>query len=83
LAVDEDHKAEFGILVSHFLAHRGIGIMLMNRLIEFCKAQQIKALWGDVADDNTAMLKLADKLGFRHYTRLGEPGIVRIELEIR
>jgi RimJ/RimL family protein N-acetyltransferase len=84
LSVDTDtSRAEFGILVSHFLAHRGVGIMLMHRLTEFCKAEKVKTLWGDVADDNTAMLQLADKLGFKHFTRLGEPGIVRIELDIR
>lgn len=75
-------RAEFGILVSHFVTGRGLGQHLMKRLIEFCRAKRIRVLWGDVDDGNDAMLRLADKLGFKRSTRREEPGIVRIELPL-
>lgn len=75
-------RAEFGILVSHFVTGQGLGRILMLRLIEWCKKNRIRHLWGDVLDDNHAMLKLAESLGFIRESRHGTPGVTRIVLTI-
>jgi len=75
-------RAEFGILVSHFVSGQGLGKILMRRLIEWCKHNHVRHLWGDVLDDNHAMLKLAESLGFVRESRHTTPGITRIVLTI-
>ena len=80
---DEDaSRAEFGILVSHFVAGRGLGRLLMQRLIEWCRANGIRALWGVVLEDNPPMLELASHLGFRRETVPDSPGLVRVTLPL-
>ena len=79
---DNGGRAEFGILVSHFVSGQGLGKILMRRLIEWCKHNHVRHLWGDVLDDNDAMLKLAESLGFTKESRHTTPGITRIVLTI-
>lgn len=75
---DNERRAEFGILVSHFVSGLGLGRILMDRLFEWCRQHRVRELWGDVMDDNTAMLKLAESLGFHREVIRGSPGLVRI-----
>jgi GNAT superfamily N-acetyltransferase len=77
---NDSSRAEFGILVSHFVAGRGIGRLLMQRLVEWCRENGVRELWGDVLEDNLAMLELASQLGFRRETVAGSPGLVRVSL---
>jgi RimJ/RimL family protein N-acetyltransferase len=84
LAKDDAHNtAEFGILVSHFVNGQGLGRLLMQRLIDWCRFYHIVTLWGDVMDDNLAMLKLAERLGFTREARHTTPGITRILLNFK
>ena len=83
LSVDDNgSRAEFGILVSHFVTGLGLGKILMERLIEWCRAHQIRHLWGDVLDSNQTMLKLAETMGFTRESRYSEAGITRVVLTI-
>lgn len=75
-------RAEFGILVSHFVVGLGLGRMLMERLIEWCRDHGIAQLWGDVLEDNRAMLELATELGFRRELEPDSPGLVRVSLDL-
>ncbi len=75
-------RAEFGLLVSHFIAGQGLGRRLLQRLIEWCRPQSVKELWGDVMEDNLPMLRLAESLGFHREALLGSPGLIRVSLRI-
>lgn len=75
-------RAEFGILVSHFVVGLGLGRLLLQRLIEWSEQGDVQELWGDVMDDNTAMLELANKLGFHREAILGSSGLIRISLRL-
>jgi RimJ/RimL family protein N-acetyltransferase len=75
-------RAEFGILVSHFVTGRGLGRLLMQRLVEWCRENGVRELWGDVLEDNTAMLELASHLGFHREAQVGSPGLVRVSLKL-
>ena len=75
---DAPERAEFGILVSHFVSGLGLGGVLMQRLFDWCRANQVLELWGDVMDDNTPMLALAQSLGFHREVVTGSPGLVHI-----
>lgn len=83
--VDRDpgeESAEFAILVSHFLAGQGLGKRLMKRVVEWAQAQGLRRLWGDVLEDNTAMLALAQAIGFRREHVPGSGGQVRVTLDL-
>lgn len=71
-------RAEFAILVSHFLGGQGLGRVLMQRLIDWSQRHGVRELWGDVMEDNTAMLHLAHRLGFRRENMFGAPGLIRV-----
>ena len=79
---DDSSRAEFGILVSHFVIGLGLGRLLMQRLIEWCRENAVTQLWGDVMDDNTPMLELATRLGFHRESIHGSQGLVRITLQL-
>lgn len=76
-------RAEFAIIVGRPLAGQGLGFHLMRRLIHWCRAKRLDAVFGDVLVENDAMLKLADALGFRREHIHGDHGLVRIERALR
>ena len=75
-------SAEFAILVSHFVAGQGLGKALMLRLIEWAKAHGIRRIWGEVLDDNTAMIELALALGFRRETSTESANLLHVSLDL-
>lgn len=84
LAIDGDtRQAEFAIIVSRFLARKGLGRLLMKRLIHWAKLKRLDSIYGDVLDENRAMLGLARSLGFRHDPIQEEPGIIRVRLDLK
>lgn len=74
--------AEFAILVSHFVAGQGLGKALMARLVEWAHAHGVRRIWGDVLDDNTPMIQLAQALGFERDTSPESPNLLRITLDL-
>ncbi|WP_290889121.1 GNAT family N-acetyltransferase [Arenimonas sp.] len=75
-------SAEFAILVSHFVSGQGLGQLLMLRLFEWARAHGIRRIWGDVLDENTAMIALAQSLGFERHASPDDPGLVRVSLAL-
>jgi RimJ/RimL family protein N-acetyltransferase len=71
-------RAEFAILVSHFLSGQGLGRTLMQRLLEWSQRHGLREIWCDVMEDNTAMLQLASRLGFHRENMFGAPGLIRV-----
>jgi RimJ/RimL family protein N-acetyltransferase len=83
-SIDENgQSAEFAILVSHYVAGQGLGQLLMKQIARWARLKRLDELYGDVLEDNTAMLKLADSLGFQREHRLPDPGVVRVRLRLR
>jgi RimJ/RimL family protein N-acetyltransferase len=82
-SIDGDsNAAEFAILVSHFVAGQGLGRLLMQRIIHWARLKRLDELYGDVLEENSVMLKLADALGFHREHRLEDPGIIRVRLAL-
>jgi acetyltransferase len=75
--------AELAMLVRSDLKGIGLGSLLLERLIACCRSRGIRHLVGDVLQENTRMLRLADKYGFRRGApRLGTTHLV-LNLESR
>jgi acetyltransferase len=57
-------NAEYSILVRSDLARTGLGLALMQKLINYCRTQEIRFIFGIVLRRNARMLGLCAKLGF-------------------
>ena len=75
-------SAEFAILVSHFVAGQGLGKALMRRLVEWAQAHGIRRIWGEVMDDNTAMIELALSVGFEREPSRESPNLLHVTLDL-
>jgi acetyltransferase len=83
LIADPDNaRAEFAIIVRQAMAGRGLGTLLMRRILDYARARGIGEVFGVVLPDNTAMLRLCDKLGFERRPNPGEPGTVLVTLSL-
>ena len=58
-------SAEYAIMVSRQLAGQGLGKRLMLHIIDYAKQRHIKEIHGEVLAENTSMLALNRKLGFK------------------
>lgn len=74
--------AEFALIVQHTFAGQGLGTLLMHRLIEACRKRGAVEIWGDVLNENGAMLELCDNLGFERHAAFHDPGIIRVALPL-
>jgi acetyltransferase len=75
LSCDPDHEsAEFGLLVRTDLQGRGIGRALLQRLLDYARADGIGRIEGHVLEENTKMLEMCRQFGFsisRHPQEVG------------
>jgi len=75
-------KAEFAVLVRSDLKGRGLGRLLLQRLIAYARGRGIRQLTGQVLEDNVMMLSLCKELGFELSSLSDAPGILRADLAL-
>lgn len=81
--VDESaNSAEFSVLVEHDWARRGLGALLMQRLVDDCRHRGLHEIWGYVLMENRPMLELCRELGFQRRPATDEPGTAQISLKL-
>src|SRR5215469_2460082 len=73
--------AEFAVLVRSDLKGQGLGKLLMQKLLRYCRGRGTQQLSGSVLRENVAMLQLAKSLGFR--VRASEGNIEEIALDLQ
>jgi len=73
--------AEFALLVRSDLKGEGLGRLLLQKLIGYCRARGTQRLFGNVMSDNTRMLRLARSLGFE--VRYLEGNLEEVSLELQ
>jgi acetyltransferase len=71
-------RAEYAVAVRSDLKGRGLGWLLMTRLIEVASARGLKELIGTVLRENDPMLSMCRKLGFAVSDLPQEPEAVRV-----
>jgi acetyltransferase len=59
------HRAEFAVVVRSDIKGRGLGRILLEKLIDHCRECGVHEVVGQVLQQNTRMLGLAEDLGFR------------------
>jgi acetyltransferase len=83
LSADPDNvEAEFAIIVQHRFAGQGLGHLLMERILQHARARGIGTVWGVTLRDNQRMRALARSLGFRQSMEEGDPGLVRMVIDL-
>jgi acetyltransferase len=83
LSEPDKARAEFAVTVTSDMAGKGLGALLMNRLIDYARDYGIGEIYGDVLAENTAMLGLARSLGFQIERTPDEPEVLRVRLPLK
>jgi acetyltransferase len=61
----DNERCEFAIVVRSDLKSRGLGRFLLEKMIRYCRGRGTKVMVGQILRDNSAMLGLAERLGFK------------------
>ena len=79
IAADPDNaRAEYAVSVRSELKGRGLGYLLMRRILAYAEERGIGEVWGDVLSENERMLQMNEELGFTLSRHSDDPGIVRV-----
>ncbi|MEI8394501.1 MAG: bifunctional acetate--CoA ligase family protein/GNAT family N-acetyltransferase [Rhodospirillaceae bacterium] len=76
------HTAEFAVMVQSDLKGRGLGYLLMKKIIDYAKSRCISEIYGEVLRENHLMLSLARDLGFEQKSNGDEPGVIEVRLKL-
>ena len=83
LNADPDRqRAEFALIVGHWMTGMGLGMLLMKRLIAYARREGIGELLGAVLADNKDMLGLCRQLGFKLEPDKQDPGTILVRLRL-
>ncbi|HEU4621008.1 MAG TPA: bifunctional acetate--CoA ligase family protein/GNAT family N-acetyltransferase [Burkholderiaceae bacterium] len=82
IADPDNRNAEFAILVRSDLQRRGLGRLLLDKLIHYCQARGVERLVGEVLHDNLGMFALAKSEGFAFDPRQADHQTRRIVLPL-
>jgi acetyltransferase len=74
--------SEFAIILPKALSRKGLGTLLLQKMISEAQARDMRSIEGDVLMDNDAMLALARKLGFAVAAHGAASGLFRVRLEL-
>ncbi len=78
---DDPAAGEYAVIVRSDLKGRGLGRLLMARMIEWSKAARIRTVSALVLADNAEMLQLCEQLGFCIGDYMPDRGIKRVSLQ--
>ncbi len=74
-------EAEFSILISDHFQRRGLGTLLLRRLLEVGRAEGLRRVTAEILLDNRPMQRLSERLGF-HLRRDYEDMVMRADLDL-
>jgi acetyltransferase len=75
----DNRRAEYAIAVRSNWQGRGVGYLLMNRLIDIARQRGIGQLVGEVLRENESMLQMCRELGFTTAMHLDDPALTRVQ----
>ena len=75
-------QAEYAILVRHDMTGKGLGGLLMRRIIAYARSRGIGEIFGEVLAQNHSMLSLCQQLGFRLETNPHDQSVVTVRLPL-
>jgi acetyltransferase len=75
-------RAEFAIIIRHDMTGKGLGVLLMRRIMAYCRSRGIAEIFGEVLSENLNMLNLCRFLGFTIESKGKEPAVVTVRLRL-
>jgi acetyltransferase len=82
IADPDRNKAEFAIIVRSDVKGRGLGKLLMQKLIAYCRSRGIGEIVGEALHSNRALLGMVRRLGFSTQPMVGEDvDVLRLPLQ--
>lgn len=78
----DNQSAEFAIIIRSDLKGKGLGYLLMNKLIAYYRGRGTQEIVGEALSHNTGVQKMVRNLGFEVHT-LPDGGTVRLYLNLR
>jgi acetyltransferase len=78
----DQQKAEFAIAVRDDVTGRGLGTLLMRRLIDYARRRGIGEIFGLVLPENRAMLAICRALGFEESADPADPAVRLVRLRL-
>lgn len=83
LSADPDNeRAEYAILVRGDVSGKGLGRMLLQRMIDYARKCGVREIFGQVLAENLPMLKVCGALGFELRQSPEDPGTVIVSLKL-
>ncbi|MSP87800.1 MAG: GNAT family N-acetyltransferase [Alphaproteobacteria bacterium] len=83
LAADPDNvESEFAIVVRSDLKGRGLGRLLMSRIVDIARERGLRAIFGRVLRENEAMLDMCRHMGFAIVAAADDPAMVEVRLAL-
>ena len=83
LIADPDLKrAEFAPMVRSSQTHRGLGTLLMGKIISYARRREIGEVYAEVLRENVGMVKLANHYRFSRHDNPDEPGVLEVRLRL-
>jgi len=84
LVADPDNRqGEFAIVVDFGFRNRGLGRLLMERIIAYAKQRGLGEIFGHVLKDNAPMRKLCESLGFAEKISADDADVLDVTLALR
>ena len=79
---DQNGGGDYAVIVRSPLKGSGLGWLLMQRMIEYAKAEGLRHVRGHVLAENTTMLRMCEQLGFHIADDPAEPGVKVVTLPL-
>ncbi len=80
-ATNDRFIAEYSILVRSDMKGQGLGRYLMEKIIHYCRDKGMKTIFGIVNNNNSEMIRLTEKLGFKT-NYFYDDDIIEVRLDI-
>jgi len=77
-----NERGEYAVVVQDDLTGKGLGMLLMKRIIDYAKSRGLREIIGHVLAENTTMLKLCEELGFNIERNLEDTSGVLVRLKL-
>lgn len=75
-----NESAEFAIIIQRELTVLGIGIYLMQRMIDYARKRGLREIYGLVLRENQSIRQLCRALGFSQQTYANDHNLVKVLL---
>ena len=83
IVIDSERRsAEFALIVRDDMVGKGLGTLLMQRLIAYARERGVREIVGDVLPDNRRMISLCRSLGFTVEPQKHASDPVRVRLRV-